>query len=70
MVAEQAPYYFIYPGLAGTEIQPPYPLSILPVSARNTVIKGVENTFKDYKGKVYSLAAGINGGLAEITMRH
>ena len=36
MVAEQAPYYFIYPGLAGTEIQPPYPLSILPVSARNT----------------------------------
>ena len=70
VVAEQAPYYFIYPGLAGTEIQPPYPLSILPVSARNTVIKGVENTFKDYKGKVYSLAAGINGGLAEITMRH
>ena len=70
VVMEQAPYYFIYPGLVGTEIQPPYPLSILPVSARNSVIKGVENTFKDYKGKVYSLAAGTSGGLAEVKMRH
>ena len=70
VVMEQAPYYFIYPGLVGTEIQPPYPLSILPVSARNSVIKGVENTFKDYKGKVYALAAGTNGGLAEVKMRH
>ena len=70
VVTEQAPYYFIYVGLVGTEIQPPYPLSVLPVMSGNSVILGVENTFKDYKGKVHALAAGTNGGLAEVKMRH
>jgi probable HAF family extracellular repeat protein len=63
VVMEEYPYFFRYPGVAGTEIQPPYPLSILPVMKESSVVRGLEYSIEDYRGKIYATAAGLDGGL-------
>jgi hypothetical protein len=40
VVAEEAPYFFRYTGEAGTEIQPPFPLTILPVCPESYGVSG------------------------------
>ena len=63
VVAEEDPYYFYYPGVAGTEVQPPLPLSVLPLCPDNAIASGRDIAIKDYKGKIYARAAGLRGGL-------
>ncbi|MEI9961496.1 MAG: hypothetical protein WDM76_10330 [Limisphaerales bacterium] len=40
VLAQEAPYYFVYPGIAGTQIQPPYPLSLLPQPTNSYAASG------------------------------
>ncbi len=63
VVAEQAPYFFRYPGVAGTEIQPPLPLAALTLCPSNYVTSGTDIAIKDYKGKIHARAAGVDGTL-------
>jgi probable HAF family extracellular repeat protein len=63
VVAEEHPYYFNYPGTAGNEVQPPLPLSVLPLYSGNVIASGKDIAIKDYKGKIYARAAGVRGGL-------
>ena len=63
VVSEEDPYYFYYPGVAGTEVQPPLPLSVLPLCPDNIISSGRDISIKDYKGKIYARAAWMRGGL-------
>jgi probable HAF family extracellular repeat protein len=63
VITEQRPFLFDYPATAGTEIQPPYPLSILPVAAANNISAGQELALEDYNGKIYARQAGIAGAV-------
>jgi hypothetical protein len=67
VVAEEDPYFFDYPGTAGTLVQPPFPLSTLQLCPPS---KGVSGPYwRDRKMSFWARAAGDDGGLARIVMR-
>ena len=59
VVAEEDPYFFKYAGEAGKEIQPPLPLSGLPLCLESRAVSGP--WWEDYQGKIYARAAGADG---------
>jgi probable HAF family extracellular repeat protein len=68
VVDEQAPWFFRYEGVAGNEIQPPPPVSLLPLmTASNRVVRGP--AWQDYHGKFYARAAGFEGGEGDVVMQ-
>lgn len=74
VVAEQAPWFFRYSGdpatggfKAGNEIQPPFPLSVLPLCAASAGVSGP--WWEDWQGKIYARAAGLNGANADVGVR-
>ena len=67
VVAEEDPYHFVYPGTAGSQIQPPYPLSILPQSSKTYAASGP--SWQDVAGRFYALAGGEPFGQSTIIMR-
>lgn len=68
VVREEAPYFFRYAGEAGREIQPPMPLSVLPLSTNNYGVSGPY--FLDCHNKIYARAAGLNGTDTNIVLRY
>ena len=68
VVAEEAPYFFNYPGLAGTLIQPPFPLSLFPQCPDSGGASGPY--WRDRKLNFWARAAGDDGGPAQIIMRY
>ncbi len=67
---EEPPYSFSYTGTAGTEINPPYPLSALPLSLDNYVSAGEYITRRDYRGKYFAKRAGELGDInSDLVMR-
>ncbi|MFM8418712.1 MAG: LamG-like jellyroll fold domain-containing protein, partial [Verrucomicrobiota bacterium] len=67
VVIEQAPWFLRFAGDAGKEIQPPIPLSLLPLTSRSHVSQG--DWFRDYNAKLYARAAGPEGGLSTFVLR-
>ncbi|MBL9138679.1 MAG: hypothetical protein JNK85_22610 [Verrucomicrobiales bacterium] len=68
VVAEQHPYTFQYDGVVGHEIQPPLPISALPLmSAQNRLVSGP--AWQDYRGRFYARAAGIDGSEDDVVLR-
>ena len=70
VVAEEAPYFFTYTGTVGKEVQPPLPLSTLPLSSPSyqqppSSLVG----WKDYKGKFYARQAGADGTHTNLVIR-
>ena len=74
VIAEEAPFFFNYPGTAGTLVQPPFPLSLFqscPDSRDIPGSKGVSGPYwPDRKSSFWAKAAGNDGGPAEIVMRY
>ncbi len=68
VVAEEAPYFFRYGGEAGKEIQPPMPLTVLPLCTNNYGVSGPY--FIDCRHKIYAKAAGVNGTDTNIVLRY
>ncbi|MBL9129380.1 MAG: hypothetical protein JNL97_17140, partial [Verrucomicrobiales bacterium] len=69
VVAERQPYTFRYEGVAGHAIQPPLPISALPLmSATNTLVSGP--AWRDYHGQFYASAAGIDGSEDDVVLRY
>jgi probable HAF family extracellular repeat protein len=70
VIAEQSPYFFRYTGTVGKEIQPPLPLSLLPLSdlsyqyPANSLVG-----WEDYKGKFYARQAGPGGTHTNLVVR-
>ena len=62
VVTEEAPYFFNYAGEAGKEIQPPFPLSVLPVCDASFGVPNGGPWWEDVHGKIYARAAGPEGG--------
>ena len=70
VVATNQSAAFTYPGTAGTQIQPPLPLSLLPLcAARNTAIAGPCYHAK-VDGSLWATAAGPNGGTTNLTLHY
>lgn len=70
VVPEQDPYFFRYSGVVGREIQPPLPLSLLPLCAGSEFVPtDSEVGWKDYKGKVYARQAGPEGSHTNLVLR-
>ncbi|MBX3745560.1 MAG: hypothetical protein KF833_09655 [Verrucomicrobiae bacterium] len=68
VVDEQAPWFFRFDGLAGTEIQPPLPLSTLPLMTQaNRMVSGP--AWQDVQGRFYARAAGLDGGDADVVLQ-
>ncbi|MFN0067579.1 MAG: LamG-like jellyroll fold domain-containing protein, partial [Limisphaerales bacterium] len=68
VVDEQAPWFFRYDGVVGNEIQPPLPVSALPLMTRdNRIVSGP--AWQDYHGKFYARAAGLFGDEGEVVMQ-
>jgi len=67
VIPEEAPYFFQYAGEAGKEIQPPVPLSVLPLCQDSHEVSGPY--WEDYQGKIYARAAGQNGDTANVVVR-
>jgi hypothetical protein len=67
VIAEEAPYFFEYPGTAATLVQPPFPLSTLQLCSQNVGVSGPR--WRDRKGDYWARAAGEDGGPATIVMR-
>jgi len=63
----KGPYLFQYEGVAGTEIAPPYPLSLLPLSPESHGQSGPY--WEDYAGKLYARAAGAGGNETNVVIR-
>ena len=68
VVAEEAPYFFSYPGLAGFELQAPMPLPLLPNCQQSLGVSGPY--WRDYKGKFYARAAGPQGSGTNVVLRY
>ena len=64
VIAEEAPYFFNYPGTAGTLVQPPFPLSLFQSCDASAGVSGPY--WRDRKSSFWARAAGDNGGTAEI----
>ncbi len=70
VVAEQAPYFFTYAGTVGKEIQPPLPLSLMPLcDASHRQPPESQVGWEDYKGKVYAKMAGPDGTHTNLMVR-
>ncbi len=70
VVPEQDPYFFRYSGVVGREIQPPLPLSLLPLCAGSEFDPpDSEVAWKDYKGKIYARQAGPEGSHTNLVLR-
>ena len=68
VVAERAPYFFRYPGMAGNLIQPPMPISQMPIYSEENY--GVSGPYwEDRKERHWARAAGDDGGSADVVMR-
>lgn len=69
-VVEETPQYrFSYSGEAGTEIQAPYPLTLLSLCQQSYGVSGP--FWEDYNGKIYARAAGSDINLnASIVLRY
>jgi hypothetical protein len=67
VVAEQAPHFFQYSGVAGTEVAPPLPLSLLPRATKSTFTSGPG--WEDHKGTLYARAAGPEGSSTNLVVR-
>ena len=68
VLAEDEQNTFRYTATAGTEIQPPYPLSLLqPLSAKSQGVSGP--WWRDYKNRIYARAAGVEGAETNIVIR-
>ncbi|MCC6233640.1 MAG: DUF3466 family protein [Verrucomicrobiales bacterium] len=67
VVAEDATNWFQFTGTAGTEIKPPYPLNLLTTCAESKGSAGA--WWEDWKGTLYSRAAGTFGEPGEIRVR-
>jgi hypothetical protein len=67
VVPEESPFFFQYPAVAGTPIQPPFPLSSLQAATNSAGFSGP--FFRDRKGGFWSRAAGDDGGPTNIVMR-
>ncbi len=68
VVAEEAPFFFRYPAVAGTLLQPPFPLSTMAQPPENAGVSGP--FFRDRKKSFWARAAGDQGGAAEIVMHY
>src|SRR6185436_9973282 len=68
--AEQAPYFFRYPGEAGSELKPPFPLWQLNLCRESYGVQGRGPWWKAHHGKFYARAAGTNGGPTDIVIRY
>ncbi|MCL4177931.1 MAG: hypothetical protein KJ072_09320 [Verrucomicrobia bacterium] len=68
VVAEESPYFFDYPAVAGSLIQAPFPLSALAVAPETVGVSGP--FWRDRKQFFWARAAGDDGGSAEIVMRY
>ena len=68
VVAEESPYLFRYPGLAGTLIQAPFPLSIFQLCPASSGVSGPY--WQDRKLNFWARAAGNDGGSAQIVMHY
>lgn len=67
IVQGRGPFLFQYTGTAGTEIQPPYPLSRLQLAAES---HGVSGPFwEDYASRLYARAAGTGGNDTNVVVR-
>ncbi len=67
VVAEEAPWFFRYPGEAGREIQPPLPLTALPLCPESRAVAGP--WWEDYQGKIYARAAGPIGDTTNVVIQ-
>lgn len=71
VVSEMPPYGFVYQGVAGTEVAPPRPLSLLPLAPGNYISGGHHVALKDYRGRVLARQAGLTGGINDqLEMRY
>jgi probable HAF family extracellular repeat protein len=69
VVAEQAPYFFRFDGIAGNEIQPPPPILDLPIQVdHNRMVSGP--AWKSVHGSVYARAASIDGGEDDVVIQY
>ncbi|MBX3744870.1 MAG: hypothetical protein KF833_06125 [Verrucomicrobiae bacterium] len=69
VVAEQDPWSFQYSAQVGQEIQPPAPISVLPLmTARNHTVSGP--SWRDYHGRIYARAGAPDGGDTDIVVRY
>jgi len=62
VVATNTQYQFQYTGVAGNEIAPPYPLSLLNLCPSSHGVSGPY--WEDYNGKLYARAAGFGADLS------
>ena len=67
VMAEEDPYHFQYAGEAGKEIQPPMPLSVLPLCDESQGVAGPY--WEDWKGKLYARAAGPEGLATNVVLQ-
>ena len=67
VVAEEAPYFFVYPGVAGNQIQPPLPLTVLPLCTESYGVSGP--FWEDFSGTLFARAAGPDGGTTNVVVR-
>lgn len=68
VVDQTAVYPFRYTATAGNLIQPPAPLSILPLSRSNRFLSGPAWT--NVTGQIYARAAGTDGGDSTVVMQY
>ena len=61
VIRENATYPFRYAGLAGGELLPPYPLSVLTLCPASHGVSGPY--WEDVNGRLYASAAGLSGDL-------
>ena len=69
VLTEEAPYFFSYPGEAGKEIHPPFPLSVLTVCEASHGVPNAGPWWEDVRGKIYARAAGPEGRGTNILVR-
>ncbi len=71
VMSEMPPYGFLYQGIAGTEVAPPRPLSVLPLAPQNYISAGHHVALEDYRGRVLARQAGTSGGINDqLEMRY
>jgi len=68
VVAEEAPYFFNYSGVAGMLIQPPVPLNLFQLCPSSAGVSGPY--WRDRKLNFWARAAGNDGGPAQIVLRY
>ncbi len=69
VVAEEAPYFFNFTGVAGRQVQPPYPVSQFQGWEPNTYATNTTVAWQDRKKFWWARAAGSDGGVSNIVMK-